>query len=59
MKKDYKDKCGSCVNFERLEIDGKAKERGRCCVRGVYVYHQASQKCCLQYKAEQEERNGN
>lgn len=48
--KEFENKCGSCANFERLEVDGKLKERGRCCVRGVYVYHQQSQKACLRYK---------
>lgn len=48
---EYKDQCGSCQNFEpRVNNKGKVLKNGVCWVRGIKKYHDACQKCCLQYK---------
>lgn len=46
---DYKNKCGSCRNFEYLIVKGKIKERGRCILKNRVDYHQASQNACKLY----------
>lgn len=55
MKKlvDYKDKCGSCVHYERFVKDGELQEHGQCFIRDKVKYHNSSQKCCRQYEAVQ------
>ena len=45
----YKNKCGSCMNFEYLEIKGKLQLRGKCNCKNRVNYHQASQDACKQY----------
>lgn len=46
---DYKNKCGSCMNFEYLVIKGKLQLRGRCNCKNRKDYHQASQNACKLY----------
>lgn len=49
-EKDYTNKCGSCIYFEYLEIDGQVFRRGHCNNAKRKTYHDACQKACMRYQ---------
>ena len=46
---DYTDRCGSCKFFKPAYSNGRITKSGRCHKRQYISKHRASDKACLQY----------
>lgn len=47
----YKNKCGSCANYEpNIDKNGEPMKSGKCFVRRIGIHHYARNKACLNYK---------
>ena len=52
-KSNYVGRCGTCIYFAFWVKNGDTREHGRCCNPNRVNCHQASQKACKEYKAEE------